>query len=100
MMADLDNIDVDLPALPFHETSVSGIAVDELLRTSFEESTDGKVVSGTYTFSDGGHGEYAYEIGGPILKLIASNCQCKIDGEGFVTIYARTRRDKPRRGRA
>ena len=99
-MAGLRTIDADLPALPFHETNVSGIAVDELLRTSFEESSDGKVVSGSYAFSDGGHGEYAYEIGGPILKLIASNCQCRIDGEGFVTISARTRPDKPRRRHA
>lgn len=66
--------------------NISRVLVDEYMRTSFDEIIEGRLVSGTFSFSDGGYGEYLYEIDGNLRKLIISSCRCKVSANGFVLI--------------
>lgn len=91
MMAELETTDADLDTIALRETGITGIRVDDALRTSFEQTTEGNVVSATYAFADGGYGEYSYEIGGQVIKFIESNCHCEMNDQGVVTITARSK---------
>lgn len=72
---------------------ITSIKVDTYMRETFDEFRDGNIVSGSYSFSDGGHGEYAYEVGGKLVKFIGTQCKLHISNDGAVTISAQSRPD-------
>lgn len=72
---------------------ITEVTVDEFMRTSFEEVVEGNVISASYSFADGGFGEYCYEAGGKIRKFIASHCTVTVEDNGIVIIHPQSKHE-------